>query len=93
MAPTYAGVYSVWRDEAVDAQAQSWLRETMRPLQRYARGHYINEIDAEARPSSIMGSFSDSAWARLTDIRRRTDPGGVFQDFFANRADGAKGLR
>ena len=86
MAPAYAGVYSVWRDETADAQAQSWLRETMQPLQRYARGHYINEIDAEARPASIEASFSDAAWKRLAGIRRSEDPGGVFHDFFARSA-------
>ena len=83
IAPTYAGVYSVWRDETADQQAQAWLRETMQPLQRFARGHYINEIDAEARPASIEASFSDSAWKRLAGIRRSVDPGGVFHDFFA----------
>ncbi len=91
IAPTYAGVYSVWRDESADDQARTWLRETMLPLQRYARGHYINEIDAEARPASIEGSFSDSAWKRLAQLRRRVDPNSVFHDFFARGATSPEG--
>ena len=91
IAPAYAGVYSVWRDETADQLAQSWLRETMQPLQRFAHGHYINEIDAEARPASIESSFSDTAWKRLAGIRRSVDPGGVFHDFFAHRSTASGG--
>jgi FAD/FMN-containing dehydrogenase len=82
IAPAFAGVYSVWRDEAIDSAAQRWLRETMTPLEQYADGHYINEIDAEARPQRIEASFSNSAWRRLAELRRARDPGAVFHDFF-----------
>jgi FAD/FMN-containing dehydrogenase len=81
-APTYAGVYSVWHDPAIDIAAVDWLRTTMRPLARYATGHYINEVDAEGSPERIRGSFSPQAWQRLTAFRRRADPDGVFHDYF-----------
>jgi FAD/FMN-containing dehydrogenase len=82
IAPAYAGVYSVWRDPQLAAAAKTWLRETMAPLAAHARGHYINEIDAESRPERIAASFSAEAWRRLDTLRARADPRGVFHDFF-----------
>jgi FAD/FMN-containing dehydrogenase len=86
IAPAYVGIYSVWHDAALDATATAWLRESMGPLQRYASGHYINEVDAEAWPERVPGSYSPAAWQRLTAFRRQADPTGLFQDFFGRRA-------
>jgi FAD/FMN-containing dehydrogenase len=86
IAPAYVGVYAVWRDAALDATAIGWLRSSMAPLQKHAAGHYINEVDAEARPERIAGSFSTQAWKRLTRFRRQADPSGLFQDFFDGRS-------
>jgi FAD/FMN-containing dehydrogenase len=82
----YAALYSVWREAALGAAAKAWLRATMAPLAALGRSRYINEIDAEQRPASIAESFSPDAWRRLAALRRRSDPSGVFEDFFARPA-------
>lgn len=84
IAPVYAGLYSVWRDPALDGTAMNWLRTSMQSLTPLADGHYINEIDAEARPASIAACFSAAAYQQLRTLRSRRDPGGVFFDFWGN---------
>lgn len=82
VAPAYCGLYSVWREEAGDSGSVGWLRNAMAQARELADGFYINEIDAEAHPESVQGSFTPAAWRRLDDLRQRVDRDGVFEGFF-----------
>ncbi|MGA1578295.1 MAG: hypothetical protein ACO39S_08960, partial [Steroidobacteraceae bacterium] len=82
VAPAYCGLYSVWREEAGDSGSVGWLRNAMVQARELADGFYINEIDAEAHPESVQGSFTPAAWRRLDDLRQRVDRDGVFEGFF-----------
>lgn len=81
----FIGLYSVAPDAASDAQAIAWLRKTSARLQPFAAGHYMNEADAEADATKIGDCFSREGWSKLTAVRRRYDPAGLFFDFFGSR--------
>ena len=74
----FVGAYTMWDEADDDAASFAWLQgasERMRPL---AVGQYINEVDAFRDPGAVRRCFSDVAWKRLAELRRRYDPQGVF---------------
>ena len=73
--------YSVWDDEADDEANIGWLRNAMEALEPLAAGHYVAETDLLADPSRPARSFSANAWERLTRLRKRLDPQGVFHPY------------
>ncbi len=78
---TLVGYYSVWEDEADDEANIGWLKNAMESLDPLAVGHYVAETDLLAEPSRPARSFSADAWERLTTLRGRLDPQGVFQPY------------
>ena len=73
--------YSVWEDEADDEANIGWVRDTMKTLAPFAVGHYVAETDLLADPSRAARSFSPDAWKRLTSLRERFDPQGLFHSY------------
>ena len=69
--------YAVWRDPSGDEANLRWLRETGAALAPLAIGHYVGEADLEDR-ARLRGCFSPAAWDRLSALRARYDPAGVF---------------
>ena len=78
---TLVGCYSVWEDEADDEANIDWLRSAMEALEPLAVGHYVAETDLLADPSRPARSFSRDAWERLTTLRGRLDPQGIFHPY------------
>jgi FAD/FMN-containing dehydrogenase len=73
--------YSVWEDEADDEANIGWLRDAMKTLAPFAVGHYVAETDLTADPSRAARSFSPAAWKRLTSLRGKLDPHGLFHPY------------
>ena len=80
----YVGCYPGWDDKSDDLLNRTWLAETMRELQRFSKGGYINEFDRESRPERTVDCWSPDAWKRLRVLRRQFDPDGLFHDFLPN---------
>lgn len=73
--------YSVWEDEADDEANIGWLGDAMKTLAPFAVGHYVAETDLLADPSRAAQSFSPVAWKRLTSLRVKLDPHGLFHPY------------
>ncbi len=73
--------YSVWEDEADDEANIGWLRDAMKTVAPFAVGHYVAEADLLADPSRAARSFSPAAWKRMTSLRVRLDPHGLFHPY------------
>jgi FAD/FMN-containing dehydrogenase len=73
--------YSVWEDEVDDEANIGWLRDAMKTLAPFAVGHYVAETDLLADSSRAARSFSPAAWKRLTSLRQRLDPQGLFHSY------------
>lgn len=76
----YLASYVLWEDEAEDQIHQAWLREAMADLEPVTAGQYLGDSDLSRRQVRFM---SDENWARLTEIRSRRDPGGLFVSYLA----------
>ena len=81
MANHYVASYMLWNDAQHDAVNHAWLRRTNDLLQPYSKGTYINEIEATLFPERIKTSFSGENWQRLTELRRKYDPDGIFHSW------------
>lgn len=81
IADHYVGCFAIWDREEDDARNFEWLDGTLPLMDPFARGHYINEVEARRHPERIRQCFSDAAWARLAELRRKYDPDGVFHSW------------
>lgn len=80
-ARTFVATYAMWDDPTADDANLAWLPSAMAALADDATGHYIAEADLGAAASRTHRSFTDDAWARLQDLRRRVDPSDVFATY------------
>jgi hypothetical protein len=53
----------------------------MKTVAPFSVGHYVAETDLLADPSRAARSFSPAAWKRLTSLRMRLDPHGLFHPY------------
>jgi FAD/FMN-containing dehydrogenase len=74
--------YAIWERPEDDASNASWHGETIAELERFAVGHYIGESDIVADPRRAERSFAPLAWKRLTALRHKYDPDGLFHSGF-----------
>lgn len=77
----YVGTFIIWQDEADDERNFAWLEEAIPVMEKYGKGHYINEVEARRHPEHIRECFSAENWQRLADVRRQYDPDGVFHTY------------
>jgi FAD/FMN-containing dehydrogenase len=77
----YFAAYAQWDDPADDLLNEGWLKDLYDELEPLATGHYINEFDRETRADRTNQCYSAANWQRLSDLRRRYDPDGVYQTF------------
>ncbi len=77
----YGGSWTMWDDATDDAANMAWHDETMRLLKPYVVGHYVAETDTVAHPEFARLSFAPASWERLTDLRQKHDPEGLFFGF------------
>jgi FAD/FMN-containing dehydrogenase len=71
-----------WQDEKDDENIAEWMRGTMKILEPYSLGHYINNEDVVTYPKRNNASFSEKSWLRLRKLRKQYDHEGVFHDYY-----------
>lgn len=76
----FLSTYAQWNDAKDDEVNRAWLKRLYDDLGEVASGCYINEFDIETRAAYTGRCFSPENWRRLTELRRRYDPAGVFHD-------------
>lgn len=67
----YLAVYTIWENEADDAQYGAWLSSIMEQLEPQSVGSYLGEYDFQARPSKCWGT---EEYQKLVEIKRKWDP-------------------
>ena len=77
---SFLGVYSVWNDGR-NRENLSWLEECALAMEPFGHGRYVNETDGFVVPERVHSAFSETAWTRIGQLRRRVDPDGVFFGF------------
>ena len=77
----YIGCFIVWQDIQQDEANFEWLDGTQPLMDPYAKGHYINEIEARRHPERIRACFSETNWEKLQAVRKQYDPDGVFHTY------------
>jgi hypothetical protein len=77
----YGGAWTMWDDAADDTANSAWHDESMRLLKPHVVGHYVSETDTVGHPDYARLSFAPANWQRLTDLREKHDPEGLFFSF------------
>jgi FAD/FMN-containing dehydrogenase len=80
----YVGCFAIWDKEEDDALNFPWLDQTLPLMDPFAKGHYVNEVEARLHPERIRLCFSDANWKRLQELRRKYDPNGVFHTYLGH---------
>jgi FAD/FMN-containing dehydrogenase len=80
----YIASYLVWNEAEDDDANHEWLRKTNELLRPFSEGHYVNEVAGDRYPERYEASFSKTNWARLKDVRKKYDPGSVFQSYLGH---------
>ncbi|MCC6677804.1 MAG: FAD-binding oxidoreductase [Phycisphaerales bacterium] len=80
-APAFTAVYGVWADADLDAKGDAWVRGTAEQLREKTVGHYTGEADLYADPARGRRSFAEANWKRLSELKARHDPEGIFSGF------------
>ncbi|MGC9541768.1 FAD-binding protein [Streptomyces sp. UG1] len=78
--PHHLNVNAVWlprQDDSLGAVERAWARDFVTALTPYEEGVYINFLDRDDR-ARLPEAYGTPAHARLTELRRRLDPDGVF---------------
>lgn len=69
------------KDEQEERANKGWMEKSNRLVQKYAKGHYINEAEYELFPERIPGCFTQDGWKQLGALRAKYDPQAVFHNF------------
>jgi FAD/FMN-containing dehydrogenase len=77
----FLGIYGIWDDAAKDAENAAWVARMAAALEPINVGHYVGEADLTAAPDRASLCFSPEAWAKLSRLRQRHDPAGIFHAF------------
>jgi FAD/FMN-containing dehydrogenase len=77
----FVGCYAVWDEADQDAVNFAWAEQMSAKLQIGSSGCYINELDAFNQPERLRQAFSEQSLERLSALRHRYDPDGLFFDF------------
>ena len=77
----YVGCFAIWDDEKDDERGYRWLEQATTFMDPYAKGHYVNEVEAQRHPERIRLSYSPASWKRLQELRQKYDPQGVFHSY------------
>lgn len=77
----YVSWYCIAEEQAHIEQNDAWMAQTVERMRPLSKGHYINEIDPGRYPEHLRGCFSGAKWNRLTQLRAKYDPSGVFHSY------------
>ena len=81
IATSYVGCYAIWDEEKDDDANFDWLGKCIPLMDPYNKGHYVNEVEPRFNPDRLRQCFSEEAWTRLEQLRRKYDPKGVFHHY------------
>jgi FAD/FMN-containing dehydrogenase len=84
-ANVYIATYALWTDPAADDRHRDWLHRRTAALAEHGAGAYLGDTDFTRRQDRFL---SDSAYARLGEIRDRWDPDRRFASWPTADADG-----
>lgn len=84
IAKHYVGCFAIWDEERDDDANFQWLDQTLPLMDPFAKGHYVNEVEARRHPERIRACFSEVNWKRLQDLRKKHDPEGVFHTYLGH---------
>ena len=65
---------AAWQSPGEDTANQRWVDDVLAGLSPHETGAYINETNWDQRPDRLAKCFSQEAFTKLEDIRRRYDP-------------------
>ena len=68
----------MWKNAEDDEVNTQWHEQCLELLKPFVTGHYIGETDTITYPQHIQGSYTESKWKRLQELRKKYDPDGVF---------------
>jgi MGT family glycosyltransferase len=77
----YFGAYGFWTETADDRPNLAWVRSTLDSLGPVTVGQYVGEADLAAGPNRVARCFSPTAFRKLTALRQKHDPAGVFHSY------------
>jgi hypothetical protein len=77
----YGGSWTMWDSPEEDGPNISWHERCVQLLKSYVVGHYVAETDTVTHPEYAKLSYTLTNWERLTELRKKHDPDGVFFDF------------
>jgi MGT family glycosyltransferase len=77
----YFGAYGFWKEAADDRSNLAWVRSTLDSLEPVTVGQYVGEADLAVSPNRVARCFSPSAFRKLTALRQKHDPTGVFHSY------------
>lgn len=75
---TGVGIYGLWDDPADDEANGAWVRRADAELARFRTGRYVGEADLTSDPARHAECFTPRALGRLSALRGRYDPEGLF---------------
>jgi FAD/FMN-containing dehydrogenase len=74
----YGGPWTMWTDAADDGANVDWHERCVELLKPHAVGHYVGETNTVAHPEYARAAYSAESWGRLSELRERHDPDGLF---------------
>lgn len=77
---TGVGIYAMWDDPAHDARHFEWVGAVNAALAPFRTGRYVGEASL-AGSDRVEECFTSGALDRLSELRCRYDPGGLFFGF------------
>jgi hypothetical protein len=81
-ADAYVATYAIYADPADDARYRDWVhRRTAALAAAHGTGVYLGDTDFTRRQDRFL---SDSAYARLGEIRARRDPSARFASYLTS---------
>lgn len=78
----YVSCYAQWDDPAQDKANKDFMIAMYEEMQPLGTGSYINELNQEGRVHRIRECYTPEGWEKLAQLRRKYDPGRVFQTFY-----------
>jgi hypothetical protein len=80
-AKLYGGPWTMWEQSDQDKENIAWHHETVQLLKPYLSGHYVSETDTVGHPDYLKASYKEANFKRLSELRKKYDPEGVFFNF------------
>lgn len=74
----YGGPWSMWENATDDKANIAWHHKCVNLLEPHMIGHYVSESNTVQFPEYVEKAYSKSNLQRLTELRKKYDPTGVF---------------